>query len=752
MADIDLKTATPDTSLPTDGFLFGADSQAASAPSVFTTQSVATTLLGSTSLTGATGLTTSQPVLDLSQTWNASGVTFTGLRFNAATGSSANSAAGSLLMDLQLEGSSKFSVRKDGRLNIGELNTPNGDLLYYRNGTLSARLGASVSSFAVALALSSSGNPSNPDVYLLRKAAANLQLGAADAAGSAISISSVTSQQITLASNHGLSNGAAVQITFTAGGAVPAGTAVNTTYYARSISAAVLELYGTYDQALNTASTTGRVAVTTAGTTAFVNRAAPFQTLSVQSFTGTDIPGQPFVITGSQGTGTGVGGSIIFQVAPAGSTGTAQNALATALTIDSLRNVTIPRSENFVAGNATTTGLKLGQITFSEYNGQLLFHTASSTPFEFNTGAGGFGLGSGNTIAWSNTSIAYQTKDLILARDAANTLALRNGTNAQRFNVYNTWTSSTNYEAFKIDWITTANTVLVGTEKGSGGGTARALAFQTDGTTALTINTDRSLTLTGTGTASIANAAIAGANNSLVLTGSAYVAAETPNFSILSSGTRAFWIERTTAQHMVSGFTLGWSSSATNAAAGDDTILARDAANTLALRNGANAQKFRVYASYTTDTNNNFLEIDATPGNGGFQILGKRAASGTLPSYVDVGIGATTLGRFGADFTLYGMGIMFGTDNAKDIGASGGSRPRSIFVGTSLTLGDGANIVAQSTTGTKIGTATTQKIGFYNATPVVQPTAVADATDAATVITQLNALLAHMRTLGLIAT
>jgi hypothetical protein len=67
-------------------------------------------------------------------------------------------------------------------------------------------------------------------------------------------------------------------------------------------------------------------------------------------------------------------------------------------------------------------------------------------------------------------------------------------------------------------------------------------------------------------------------------------------------------------------------------------------------------------------------------------------------------------------------------------------------------VADAGNIAVGTTTGTKIGTATTQKLGFYNATPVVQPTAVADATDAATAISQLNALLAHMRTLGLIAT
>ena len=69
-----------------------------------------------------------------------------------------------------------------------------------------------------------------------------------------------------------------------------------------------------------------------------------------------------------------------------------------------------------------------------------------------------------------------------------------------------------------------------------------------------------------------------------------------------------------------------------------------------------------------------------------------------------------------------------------------------------VSLTDSSNIQIGTGTGTKIGTSTTQKISFYNATPVVQPSAVADATDAASAITQLNLLLTRMRTLGLIAT
>ena len=68
------------------------------------------------------------------------------------------------------------------------------------------------------------------------------------------------------------------------------------------------------------------------------------------------------------------------------------------------------------------------------------------------------------------------------------------------------------------------------------------------------------------------------------------------------------------------------------------------------------------------------------------------------------------------------------------------------------TVFDGVNLVLGTTTGTKLGTGVTQKLGFWNATPVVQPAAVADATDAASTEARLNDLLGHLRTLGIIAT
>ena len=46
---------------------------------------------------------------------------------------------------------------------------------------------------------------------------------------------------------------------------------------------------------------------------------------------------------------------------------------------------------------------------------------------------------------------------------------------------------------------------------------------------------------------------------------------------------------------------------------------------------------------------------------------------------------------------------------------------------TGLTMADEGDIAVNATTGTKIGTATTQKLGFFNATPVAQPAAAAQA-------------------------
>lgn len=53
--------------------------------------------------------------------------------------------------------------------------------------------------------------------------------------------------------------------------------------------------------------------------------------------------------------------------------------------------------------------------------------------------------------------------------------------------------------------------------------------------------------------------------------------------------------------------------------------------------------------------------------------------------------------------------------------------------------------------GTALGQSALDKIGFYGKTPAVQPATIADATDAATAITKVNAVIAALETLGLTA-
>ena len=91
-------------------------------------------------------------------------------------------------------------------------------------------------------------------------------------------------------------------------------------------------------------------------------------------------------------------------------------------------------------------------------------------------------------------------------------------------------------------------------------------------------------------------------------------------------------------------------------------------------------------------------------------------------------------------------------------GGSGGGASGDYLPLAGGTMDDGANVALGSTTGTKIGTAMTEKLGFFNATPVVrQPAAVSAffsgtyATDGNTIVATLNAIRSSLINLGLIA-
>jgi hypothetical protein len=263
------------------------------------------------------------------------------------------------------------------------------------------------------------------------------------------------------------------------------------------------------------------------------------------------------------------------------------------------------------------------------------------------------------TTLTASTSLAL-TGGIITG--ASNVIEQVSSTSAQTFRIYNTFTSATNHERGFLKW--SSNAFQIGTEAGSGGGTARAVELVHGGGVVL-----RSINSTG-----------------LAI----------PNGCQLVMGNNAslfYW--------------------------NGGPIIRQEANYTLALRDGNNANTVRIYNTWASTTSFERLNIIAQSGG-------------------DVLVG-TEKGTTGG----LARGLQLQTDNTTrlTIGSTGG-----------FTLADAQDIAVGTTTGTKIGTATTQKIGFFNATPVVQQAAVADATDAASTQARLNDLLARLRTLGLIAT
>ena len=114
-------------------------------------------------------------------------------------------------------------------------------------------------------------------------------------------------------------------------------------------------------------------------------------------------------------------------------------------------------------------------------------------------GTGHLTLASGAILGWSGAANVNidQPGDTRLLRDEAYHLALRNGTNGQKFSVYGTYPGAA-WERFTITAPTSGN-VLLGTYKGTGG-IARGLEFQTDGVTRMTLSTTGGLAFNNNGT------------------------------------------------------------------------------------------------------------------------------------------------------------------------------------------------------------------------------------------------------------
>lgn len=133
-----------------------------------------------------------------------------------------------------------------------------------------------------------------------------------------------------------------------------------------------------------------------------------------------------------------------------------------------------------------------------------------------------------------------------------------------------------------------------------------------------------------------------------------------------------------------------------------DTYLTRDAANTLAQRNGANAQTLRVYQTYTDASNYRRLSILASPyGDHRLEVRTEGAGTGANPSltlHSATDLDFVTAGNTRWRVTSSGH-FVAGIDNTYDIGASGANRPRDVVAGRDLWTGAGRFLTVLSTGG-----------------------------------------------------
>lgn len=105
-------------------------------------------------------------------------------------------------------------------------------------------------------------------------------------------------------------------------------------------------------------------------------------------------------------------------------------------------------------------------------------------------GNGDFDMRSSAQIRWTSGADPSINHDTILARDAANVVAQRNGTNTQTERIYSTYTSSTNYQRMTL---TSARTTL----SGLGGASVTATNLIPDGAVVVGVTARVTTEITG---------------------------------------------------------------------------------------------------------------------------------------------------------------------------------------------------------------------------------------------------------------
>lgn len=166
-----------------------------------------------------------------------------------------------------------------------------------------------------------------------------------------------------------------------------------------------------------------------------------------------------------------------------------------------------------------------------------------------------------------------------------------------------------------------------------------------------------------------------------------------PGANRLYLGTSVFGGQLTvgpTDATMGSAVVLGWSSDTTSYGT-VDLKLVRAAANTLAQRNGTNAQTFQLFNTYTDASNGRWWEIGAQS----IKWTGNGTGVNTTSAYLINNMNAALIFQTNATdrWQISASGhFLAGTDNAYDIGASGATRPRNGYFAGALIAG-GSSVI-----------------------------------------------------------
>jgi len=328
-----------------------------------------------------------------------------------------------------------------------------------------------------------------------------------------------------------------------------------------------------------------------------------------------------------------------------------------------------------------------------------------------------------SAIAFNVTGNPYTrvlNNEVYLRAPATDTLAMYNGTTAQAFHIYNTYTDASNYERAVFDWQTTANTLRIGTEA-LGTGTVRPVELIGAGTTILgDASTDVPLTIKGASSqtanlqewqdslgtviASVSSAGHITTTQGITVNGNGGVYdtlgsfnGGASKFQFFGNGVAARW--RSQGGDMIhfsnyhamtcqTGIAFNVTGNPYTGTLNNEAWLRVIDHDTLGMYDGAEAQAWQVYNTYTDASNYERAVIDWKTTPNVLTIGTEGAGTGTVRPIEIVGAGTTIFGDASTDIPLTVKGASGQTANLLELKNSAGKDRFTVSAdGNLITLG-----------------------------------------------------------------